>query len=84
LERKLRNHIFKVKRFVDKCDTWTSDVSRADVCSDDLENKTLDIRIRDSLDVTIPDFLVPDLERFAPNAVQDREEAALKGILEHF
>ena len=34
-------------------------------------------------DLTVPDFLVPYLEWFAPNAVQDGQEPTLESVLEH-
>ena len=44
----------------------------------------LNILVCDSLDVSISDFLIPDLQRFGANAVQYAEKSTLKGILKHF
>jgi hypothetical protein len=59
------------------------DVRGADVGADDLQDKALDVWIRDPLDVAIPNLLVPDLQRLAPNAVQNGEKSALESVFEH-
>ena len=61
----------------------TGDISRADVGSHNFQNKTLNVRIGDSFNMTISNFLVPDLQRLGANAVQDGQEAGLKRVLEH-
>jgi len=43
----------------------------------------LDVVVCDTLDVTISDLFVPDLQWLATNAVEYRQEAALKCVLEH-
>lgn len=60
------------------------DERRADVRADDLEHQTLDVVVRDPFDVAIAHFFVPDLQRFAADAVQNGQEARLKRIFEHF
>ena len=44
----------------------------------------LNILVCDSLDVSISDFLIPDLQWFGPNAVQYAEKSTLKSIFKHF
>ena len=44
----------------------------------------LNILVCDSLDVSISDFFIPDLQRFGANAVQYTEKSTLKSILKHF
>lgn len=44
-------------------------VRRTHVGSRDLENAGLNVAVRKSLDVTVLNFLVPDLKRFAPVVV---------------
>ena len=44
----------------------------------------LNILVCDPLDVTISYFLVPNLERLGPNAVQNAEETTLECVFEHF
>ena len=60
-----------------------SDVGGAHIGPDYLEDEALDIRIRDPLDVAVADLLVPDLQGFAPYAVQDGQKTALKCVLKH-
>ena len=43
----------------------------------------LNVGIRDPLDMSVPDLLVPYLQRLAPYAIQDGEEAGLERVLEH-
>ena len=43
----------------------------------------LDVLVGDPLDVTISDFLVPDLERLGPNTVQNAEKPTLECVFEH-
>ena len=62
----------------------TGDVGGADVGADDLQHEALDVLVCDSLDVSIPHFLVPDLQRFGSNTVQYTEESTLECVLEHF
>ena len=62
----------------------TSDVGGAHVGADDLQNEALDVRVRDPLDVAVPDLLVPYLQWLAADAVQDGQEPALERVLEHF
>lgn len=61
----------------------TGDVAGADVGADDLEHQRLNIVVCYALYMTISYFLVPNLQRFAANAVEDGQEAALKRVLEH-
>ena len=61
----------------------TSDISGTNIGSHNLQNKTLNVWICDSLDMSISHFFVPNLQWFTPNAVQDRQEPRLKGVLEH-
>ena len=41
---------------------WASDVVSGDVCAHDFENGRLNIRISNSLDVTVSHVLTPDLK----------------------
>ena len=50
---------------------------------DSKQQPHLNILIGDSLYMTISDFLIPDLQRFGPNAVQYTEKSTLKSILKH-
>jgi len=43
----------------------------------------LNIVVSNTLDVTVSDFFVPDLKGLGADAVEDRQEATLKCILEH-
>ena len=43
----------------------------------------LNVWIRDPLDVPVPDLLVPNLQRLAPDAVQDGQKSGLECVLEH-
>jgi hypothetical protein len=61
----------------------TRNVVRAHVSSHNLQHARLDVRIGESFNVPIPDVFVPDLQRLAPNAVENRKEPRLKGVLEH-
>ena len=59
------------------------DVVGADVRAHDLEDGGLDIGIGQSLDVAVSHGLVPNLERLGTDGVEDGEESALEGVLEH-
>lgn len=61
----------------------TGDVAGADVGADNLQHQRLNIVVCYSLYVAISYFLVPDLQRFAADAVEDGQEAALERVLEH-
>lgn len=58
--------------------------SSAHISSHDLQHARLNVPICEALDVPIPDLLVPNAERFRANAIEDRQEAALKRVPEHF
>ena len=61
----------------------TGDVGGADVGPHNLQHKALDVLVCDPLDVSIPHFLVPDLERFGANTVENAQEATLECVLKH-
>jgi hypothetical protein len=61
----------------------TCDVVRAHVGSHDFKDRGLNVLVRDSLDVTISNLLVPNLQRLRPNGVKDRQEPRLERVLEH-
>ena len=61
----------------------TGNVCSADIGSHDFQHQRLDVVIRYPLDVSVSNFLVPDLQRLASNAVQDGEESGLEGVLKH-
>ena len=63
--------------------SWTSYIRGANIWTHNFEHKTLNIRVSDSFDMSISHFFVPNLQWFTPNAVQDRQEPRLKGVLEH-
>ena len=48
------------------------------ISSHDLQHRRLDVIVSDTLYVPVSAFLVPNLKRLTANAVQDREETALK------
>jgi hypothetical protein len=82
----LYNHD-KKRKFDSKSLSWvsgTGDVAGADVGADNFEHQRLNVVVRYALYVAIPYFLVPDLQRFAANAVEDGQETALERVLEHF
>jgi len=56
----------------------------ADVRTDNLQHQGLDVVVSDALDVAIAHLLIPDLQRFTADTVQDRQEATLECVLEHF
>ena len=60
-----------------------SDEVGGHVGSHDLEDGGLDISIRQSLDVTVSDVFLPDLEGLGSDRIQNGEEAALESGLEH-
>ncbi len=47
--------------------SWTGDIDRGHVCAHDLEHGRLDVGVRDSLDVAVPDIFVPDLQGLGPD-----------------
>jgi hypothetical protein len=51
-----------------------ADVVGAHVGAADLEHTGLNVLVRDTLDVPIPYCLVPNLQRFASNGIQDGQE----------
>lgn len=61
----------------------TRDVRGGHIGAHNLQHERLNVRVRDPLDVTIPDLLVPNLQRLRTNTVQDGQEARLKRVLEH-
>ena len=76
-ERKLDSKsLFWIKRSID--------VVGGDVGSHDLKHGWLNIWIGYSLDVTVSDLFIPNLERFGTNRVQNGKETALIGGLKHF
>jgi len=50
---------------------WARDVICAHICPHNFEDTGLDIIIGNALNVAIANFLIPKLQRFAPNAVQN-------------
>ena len=54
------------------------------VASNYLENRRLNILVGDALDVSVLHLRIPDLQGLRPNAVQDRQESGLEGVLKHF
>jgi len=52
----------------------TCDVRCGNVCGRNVNDKRLNVLVCDTLDVTITNLLVPDLERLAPDRVHDRQE----------
>jgi len=62
----------------------TANKARVDVGSEKLENGALNVLVGEALDVSVADLLIPYLEGSGPDAVQDRQEATLKGVFEHF
>ena len=63
--------------------SWTRNISSTNIGANDFQNETLNVRIGDSFDMSISHFFVPNLQWFTPNAVKDRQEPRLKGVLEH-
>lgn len=61
----------------------TDDVIRGDVGSHDLQNGRLDVRVGDSLDVSVSNGGVPYLQGLRPNGIEDRKESALERVAEH-
>mmetsp|Transcript_16531 Transcript_16531/g.39267 ORF Transcript_16531/g.39267 Transcript_16531/m.39267 type:complete len:257 (-) Transcript_16531:7-777(-) len=59
------------------------DVRGAHVGARDLQHRRLDVRVGDALDVAIAHLLIPDLQRLAPDGVEDGQETGLEGVLEH-
>lgn len=82
----LYNHDEK-RKFNPKRLSWvcgTCDVAGADIGADYLEHQRLNIVVCYALYVAISYFLIPDLQRFAANAVEDGQETALERVFEHF
>mmetsp|Transcript_35385 Transcript_35385/g.49358 ORF Transcript_35385/g.49358 Transcript_35385/m.49358 type:complete len:226 (-) Transcript_35385:42-719(-) len=61
----------------------SGNVVGGNIGSHNLQNRRLNILISDSLDVTISDLLIPNVQRLGTNREQNRQEAGLEGILEH-
>jgi len=62
---------------------WADDVGGAHICPHDLEDAGLNVGVCQALNVPISDLLVPDLQRFAADRIQDGQEARLVGVFEH-
>jgi len=60
-----------------------SDVVGGHIRTHDFKHARLDVLISDALNVAIANLLIPNLQRLAANAVQDRQEARLKGVFKH-
>ena len=54
------------------------DVRSGHIGSFNLEHQRLDIVVCDALDVSVAHFLVPNLQRFRTNTVQNGQESTLK------
>jgi len=52
--------------------------------TDDFQDGRLDIVVGDSFDMSVANFLVPDLKRLTPDTVEYREKPRLESIPEHF
>jgi hypothetical protein len=59
------------------------DVASVDIATDEFENRGVNVLISKALDVTVTDFLFPNLERARTDGVKDRQETRLECILEH-
>jgi len=59
------------------------DVIRTDIGAHDLQNTRLDIRVGDSLHMSVAHCRIPNLEGLASDGIQNRQKARLKGVLEH-
>eukprot|EP00306_Pavlova_sp_CCMP459_P004377 CAMPEP_0185165888 /NCGR_PEP_ID=MMETSP1139-20130426/11606_1 /TAXON_ID=298111 /ORGANISM="Pavlova sp., Strain CCMP459" /LENGTH=264 /DNA_ID=CAMNT_0027731309 /DNA_START=764 /DNA_END=1556 /DNA_ORIENTATION=- len=59
------------------------DEGGGDVCAHDLKHRRANVIVRDALDVPIHHRLVPDLQRLAPDTVEDAQKARLECVLEH-
>mmetsp|Transcript_86266 Transcript_86266/g.230391 ORF Transcript_86266/g.230391 Transcript_86266/m.230391 type:complete len:215 (-) Transcript_86266:59-703(-) len=69
-----------------ECFLWigrTRDVVRADIRPHNFQDTGLNILICNTLDMAIANFLVPNLQRLAPDTVQNRQETGLESVLEH-
>ena len=49
----------------------------------DLQHRALDVAVCDALDVPITHLLLPDLQRFGTDRIEDGEEPRLECVLEH-
>ena len=58
-------------------------ISRWHIGPNNFQDKTLNVRVSNSLDMSISDFFVPNLERFASNWIQNGQKTRLKSVLEH-
>lgn len=61
----------------------TRDVRCADVRADDVQHQRLDIVVRDALDMSVSNGLVPKLQGFTAYAVEYRQKAALERVFKH-
>eukprot|EP00961_Rhodomonas_salina_P242926 3281966-Rhodomonas_salina.2 len=55
-----------------------SNVVGADVGPHDFEDRRLNILVGDALDMPVPHLLVPNLQRLAPDTVENGQEAGLE------
>lgn len=70
------------QRFLWVC--WASNIGSADIGPNYFQHQRLYVVVCYSFDVTISHLFVPYLKRFASDAVENRQQAGLKSILEHF
>mmetsp|Transcript_32462 Transcript_32462/g.60389 ORF Transcript_32462/g.60389 Transcript_32462/m.60389 type:complete len:243 (+) Transcript_32462:343-1071(+) len=75
-ERKL-----DAKRLI--CVGGTRNVVRANIGANNLQDARLDVVVGNALNVSVSDFLVPQLQRLAPDTVENRQESRLVGVFEH-
>lgn len=57
---------------------WAGNVVGRYVCACNFNDRRLNIRICDALDMTIPHLLIPNLEWFAADRVQDGQKSYVK------
>jgi len=60
-----------------------SDEASVDIASDQFQHARLNVLVSQTLDVAVTNLLVPNLQRARADGVQNGQESALEGVLEH-